>query len=148
MREMIDWNTELRAIEREFDGLPPEPSPAELRALRKAERRARERAEERMAAYATRAHVVLVAGLLTALYWWPYATSCGGGLAAYVGAQLMIVVGALWGSVSAWRNRLVASHTVALLLLVAGLVLVASQVLPRLGYVSIAGFHTTQWRCG
>ena len=148
MTEMIDWNTELRAIEREFDGLPPEVSLAEQRALKSAERRALKRSEERRAAFATRARVVFVAVLLGALYWWPYANGCGAGLAAYVGAQCMIVVGAFWGAMASWRNRLVASHTAALMLLVAGLALVAMQVLPRLGYVSITGFHATHWRCG
>jgi len=36
----INWLTELRKIEREFDGLPPEPTPMELRARRAAEQRA------------------------------------------------------------------------------------------------------------
>lgn len=148
MTEMIDWNRELRAIERQYDGLPPERSPAQVRAQRKAERRAREEAEQRMAIVGTRARVILVASLLAALYWWPYAANCGGGLAAFVGAQFMIVVGALWCAAISWRNRLVASHTAALALLVVGLALVAAQVLPRLGYVSVAGIHTTAWRCG
>jgi len=148
MTEMIDWNRELRAIEREYDGLPAEPSPAQVRAQRRAERRAREEAAQRMAIVGTRARVVLVASLVGALYWWPYASTCGGGLAAFVGAQLMIVVGAVWCAAISWRNRLVASHTAALALLVVGLALLAAQVLPRLGYVSVAGIHTTTWRCG
>ena len=37
----IDWNVELRKIEREYDGLPPEPSANALRARRAAELRER-----------------------------------------------------------------------------------------------------------
>lgn len=148
MTEMIDWNRELRAIEREYDGLPPEPSAAEVRARRRAERRARAEAEQRLAIVGTRARVALVASLLGALYWWPYTTSCGGGLAALVGAQLMIVVGAAWCAASSWRNRLVASHTLALALLVVGAALVAVQVLPRLGYLGVAGSRAIAWSCG
>ncbi|HEX4683614.1 MAG TPA: hypothetical protein VH277_12930 [Gemmatimonadaceae bacterium] len=144
----IDWNTELRAIEREFDGLPPETSEAEAKAQRRAERRARERTEERVAIVGTHARVLLVAALLGAINWWPYTSSCGGGLAAFVGAQCMVVVGGMWCAVCSWRNRLAVSHAVALALLATGLTLVASQVLSRLGYVSIAGLQATRWRCG
>jgi hypothetical protein len=147
----IHWSRELRKIEREFDGLPPEPpppSPAELKARRRAERRARELAEERLAVLGTHARVMLVATLAGALYWWPYSSDCGGGLAGFVGAQCMIVVGGVWCAVASWRNRLAASHAVAVALLVTGVALIAAQVLSRLGLVSIAGLHATQWRCG
>ena len=43
----INWLTELRKIEREFDGLPPEPTPTELRARRAAEQRAERLRRER-----------------------------------------------------------------------------------------------------
>jgi hypothetical protein len=38
MSDVVDWNAELRKIEHEFDGLPPEPSAAQLKAKRAAER--------------------------------------------------------------------------------------------------------------
>lgn len=143
----IDWNTELRKIEREYDGLPPEPSPAAQRAQRAAEQRAREQAETRLAAFSAIVRLSLVAALVSALWWWPYDTDCGAGLAGYLGAQCMIVVGGLWVAVHAWRYRLATSHTIALLFLLTGLVLVAGQVLPRLGYVTITGMGATHWRC-
>jgi len=43
----INWLTELRKIEREFDGLPPEPTPMELRARRAAEQARREASRRR-----------------------------------------------------------------------------------------------------
>ena len=143
----IDWTRELRKIEREYDGLPPEPSPVAARAQKMAQRRAREEAVRRRALLGGAGRLLLVAALLGALPWWPYATDCGPDLAALLGAQAMIVVGGLWTAVFAWRHRLAANHTIALLLLMAGLALVAAQVLPRLGWVTIPGMDATAWRC-
>lgn len=143
----IDWNTELRKIEREYDGLPPEPSPAELRAQRAADARARQEAERSLARFGASLRLLLVAALLGALWWWPYATSCGVGLDALLLAQTMVVVGGLWTAVFAFRHHLATSHTAALVLVLTGLVLLAAQVLPRLGYITVTGMDATHWRC-
>lgn len=143
----IDWNVELRKIEREYQGLPPEPSPAEVRARKLAEIRAREEADKRMSVVGASARLVLVAALTGALWWWPYASKCGLSLALLIGAQSMVVVAGVWAAVFSWRHRFPASHTAALVLVLTGLVLVAAQVLPRFGYVTVAGMHATQWRC-
>lgn len=143
----IDWNVELRKIEREYDGLPPEPSPAELRAQRAAEARAREEAERSLAVFGAMLRLLLVGLLLGALWWWPYATGCGSGLAALLAAQTMVVVGGLWAAVYTFRHQLPTSHAMALLFLFTGLALLAAQVLPRLGYVTITGMPAMHWRC-
>jgi len=145
--DQIDWHVELRKIEREYDGLPPEPSRAETRAQRLAKLHAREQAERRMTLFGAGARLLLVGLLLGALWWWPYAAKCGPGLGAFLGAQSMIVVGGVWAAVFSWRHRLAASHTIALVFLVTGLALVAAQVLPRFGLVTVAGMHATRWRC-
>jgi len=44
-----DWSTKLKNIEREFDGLPPEPSLAFKKMQSEEERRAQERAQQRSA---------------------------------------------------------------------------------------------------
>ena len=143
----IDWNVELRKIEREYDGLPPLPSPTVLRAQKAAEQRAREEAEHRVAVLAAGARLILVASLVAALFWWPYATDCGPDLAGFLGAQAMIVVGGVWTAVHAWRHRLATSHTIALVLVLIGIALVAAHVLPRLGYATVVGIDATGWRC-
>lgn len=143
----IDWNVELRKIEREFDGLPPEPSPNALRAQKAAELRARQLAAERLALVGAWARLLLVVALGVALYWWPYAHACDLRLAAFLGAQAMVAVGGLWVAAFTWRHRLAASHSLALVVLAAGLLLVAAQVLPRLGYATVAGVRADHWRC-
>ena len=148
LNDRIDWNTELRAIEREFDGLPPEQSPGERKAQLRAESKARERNEVLLAVLGANVRLILVASLFAALYWWPYPNSCGVGLAAFIGTQSMIVVGGLWCAVASWRNRLPVIHVVAVTMLIAGLALVGAQMMSRLGYVHIPGFHATHFRCG
>src|SRR4051812_45331591 len=135
LNDRIDWNTELRAIEREFDGLPPEPQPGALKAQLAAERVGREQTEHSLAGIGTYVRLVLVEALFAALYWWPYPNDCGVGLAGFMGTQSMIVVGGLWCAVSSWRNRMPVTHSVAMTLVITGLALVAAQMLSRFGYV-------------
>ena len=143
----IDWNVELRRIEREFDGLPPEPSAAAQRARKAAAQRQQEEAEARLAGIGAVARLVLVASLAGALWWWPYGTRCGQELAGFIGAQAMIVVGGLAAAVHCWRHRLAIAHSLALLLVLGGVALVSAQVLPRLGYATVVGVEATAWRC-
>lgn len=144
---VIDWNSELRRIEREFDGLPPEPTNAARRARRIDELRAREAAALRNAVVGTGARLVLVTALLAAVFWWPYASRCGFPLVALVAAQAMIVIGALWVAAHTWRHHFAAAHVAACVLAVAGLALVALEVLPRTGRVRIDGVHASGWTC-
>ena len=51
----IDWKTELKKVERAFDGLPPEPTPAERRAKQAAEQREQQRKQQRTATINTSA---------------------------------------------------------------------------------------------
>ena len=144
---VIDWNSELRRIEREFDGLPPEPTNAARRARRIDELRAREAAERRSALVGAGARLLLVVALVASIFWWPYASRCGFPLVALVAAQAMIVIGGLWVTVYTWQHHYAVAHAIALTLVVTGLTLVAIQVLPRTGRVRIDGVHATGWSC-
>ena len=146
-QQHIDWNVELRRIERQFDGLPPEPSASVVKARKEAEKRAKAEAEARLALLGSTLRLALVASLATALYWWPYGAQCGPELAGLVGAMSMVVVGGLWTAAHSWRHRLAANHALAVALLVAGLALVAAQVLSRTGYARITGVDGTAWSC-
>jgi hypothetical protein len=143
----IDWNAEVRRLEREFEGKAPEPTPAELNARRATQRRAQEREDAVNAAIGASARVVLVAALAGALYFWPYARACGVGLFAYMGAEALIAAGALWVGAYTWRHRMAKTHGIALVMLLAGLVLLAAQVLPRIGYGKANATHPAQWWC-
>lgn len=143
----IDWKVELRKIEREFDGKPPMPSPAVIKARRDREQREKEAVEARVTQLSALARLVLVVALTAALPWWPYATRCGPGVAALLAAYAMVVVGGLWVAAYSWRHRLATSHALSLAFLVTGLALVASQVLPRMGMATITGIEASGWSC-
>src|SRR3970040_793418 len=74
---------------------------------------------------------------------WPYAHGCGFSLYLYLAAVAVIIVAAGWGSVSSWKLRMGAAHVASLLAIFWGFVLVAQQVLPRVGYAAAAA----SWRC-
>ena len=143
----IDWKVELRKIEREFDGKPPMPSPAVIKARRDREQREKEAVELRVTQLSALARLTLVVALTAALPWWPYATRCGAGVAGLLAAYGMVAIGGLWVAAYSWRHRLAMSHSLALAFLMAGLLLVASQVLPRMGLATISGIDASGWSC-
>lgn len=143
----INWSAEVRKLEREFSGLPPEPTPAELNARRATQRRAQQHEEAVNATVGASVRVVLVLALVGALYFWPYARSCGIGLYAFMGAQVLIAAGAFWIGVHSWRHRMAKTHGLALAILLGGLVLLAAQVLPRTGYAKMDPAHPEAWSC-
>ena len=146
----INWTSELKRIERAFDGLPPlppVPSPAQLKARRTSERRTLERTLERQERTAmlvgTAGRFVLVFALATAINFWPYGHACGFGLFTYMFAELLIIVGGLWTVAWTWQHRMVRGHAVAMVMVLWGIALVAAQVLPRVGYAADAA----KWWC-
>ena len=144
----IDWNTELRKIEREFDGLPPEPSSDQLRIRRDAERRATERKRDVANTIGAAIRLSLVVALAAGLVFWPYQRRCGEGLFGYVGAAGTIVLGALWVAAFTWRARLARMHLLAMATMAWGLVVVGRELLPRVGYAKVDSEHPPAWWCG
>src|SRR5215207_11286399 len=118
----IDWPTELRKIEREFDGLPAEPTPVELRAQFEAERLvAMEYGPGAVAGAWMR--LLLVAVLGVAVYVWPYPRACGTGLFAFGAAASVVVVGGVWAAVAAWCRLAARAHVLSLVVLAWGVAL-------------------------
>ena len=142
----IDWGTEVKKLEREFSGLPPVPSAAELKAKQNAERRAKEQRDAATARVGALVRLVLVVSLFAALYFWPYQRGCGAGLFSYMTVQVVMAAGAIWIAAIAWKYRLARIHVASLVILLAALVLLAAQVAPRLGYDK-AGAPPKQWWC-
>lgn len=144
----IDWNTELKKIERQFDGLPAEPTAADLRARREADRETQLRREERALAFGAACRLAVVVALAVAINFWPYARGCGFGLLAYLGAGTAVVLGGLWAGVWTWRGRTAAMHALAMLAVAWGVVLITAQLAPRtLVSGSAAGSPPTWWWC-
>ena len=90
------------------------------------------------------ARLIAVAILGSAILWWPYSRSCGWGLAAYLAATTMIIVGGLWVVACTWICRMARTHAFALLLALWGVGLIAVEALPRIGYAK----SEASWLCG
>jgi hypothetical protein len=142
-----DWSTQLKKIEREFEGLPPEPSPAYKKMQSEEQRRAQERVQQRAAMIGGGARLILVGALGVALAFWPYENSCGSGLLGYLAVELVIIIGGFWVAISTWRARLPKMHILSLLIVLAGLVLVSIEILPRVGYAAVDPKNPPQFSC-
>jgi hypothetical protein len=142
------WTAELRKIERQFDGLPAEPSATNLRIKRQAERRTRERRDEQFRAAGTWGRVLLIAVLAGATtFWWPYPHTCGVGFLGYVAAGLLMVVGSVWVMTATWQMRMPSAHVLAAVFLLWGLAFVSIQVAPRTSLAASLGMRQSAWRC-
>ena len=89
------------------------------------------------------ARVVLGVVLGVMITQWPYAHACGLGLLQYFGAIGMVMVTGAWIAVASWSRRHVASHVLALLLILWGIALAAYEILPRVGYAALRW----TWQC-
>ncbi|HEY5022233.1 MAG TPA: hypothetical protein VII30_07065 [Gemmatimonadaceae bacterium] len=142
-----NWAVQLKKIEREFDGLPPEPSPAVQKMQSEAERRAKEKLSQRAAMIGAGARLILVFALGAAIVVWPYSRECGWGWFGYVGVEGVIAAGGIWVAFTTWRGRLPKMHVLSLLIVAAGLVLIGAEVLPRIGYAAIDPKHPPRLWC-
>jgi hypothetical protein len=143
----INWAVELRKIEREFDGLPPEPTPSELRQRRDADRKEREHQDALAASFGVYFRLTLVVCLAVSVALWPYDVSCGPMLFGYLLAVAVLIVGGMWTAVATFTYRMAWRHLIALALIVWGSVLGAAEVLPRIGYANPAPGRGTSWSC-
>ena len=87
---------------------------------------------------------VLLGGLLAVgMTQWPYSHGCGIKLFLYLGGTGVVVIAGLWGAISSWRRRMGLAHTLALLVVLSGLVLLSREILPRTGYAK----QSATWMC-
>lgn len=143
----IDWTAQLKKIERQFDGLPPEPGESDPRAQRETRRRSQQRMAAGEGIFGAGSRVVLALSLGLAINAWPYNRACGVGLAGYLAAAAFIVAAGFWATVGSWRSRAPKLHAMALLVIAWGMVLIAAQVLPRVGYARTEPGNGPAWRC-
>lgn len=142
----IDWSVELRKIEREYDGLPPERTRTQLRLEKIREITAKERFQERLAVAGVWARLVLVGALSLSLFSWPYGHDCGFPLAAFLASHVVVIVAALVLSVRTWRDHLAWPFGGSMLFAVMAWTIIALHALPRLGY-SAATAVDASWVC-
>lgn len=93
------------------------------------------------------ARLTLAVAVGVGIIFWPYANRCGMGLAGYLGAVSAVIVSGVWSAVWTFKHRAGRAHTLALLLVLWGLVLAALDVLPRIGYAKPTLEHPAAWTC-
>lgn len=144
-----DWDKELADVDRAIQKMkaplnpPPAPpgtgqrpmvAPAAAPATKEATRGGR---------LATWFRVVLVLLLGAAAPFWPYPHHCGLNLFLYLGVVGLVVIAGVWGASSSWHRRMGLPHVLSILTVIWGLALVASEVLPRIGYAAAS----LAWGC-
>ena len=159
-----DWDKELAKIDKQLASISDEallgPTPVQIPAKGKGAPPAKSapapKAEKKAAAVrepaATKAWTVylrllIAVALGVGIFWWPYPTRCGVGLAGYLAADAVVIVGGLWSAIWTWRHRAARSHVLSLLIVLLGMVLGAIQVLPRVGYGKPDANHPATWTC-
>lgn len=143
-----DWDKDLAKIDRKLESISDAaliPSPRDATPAVQAKV-----AEERRATstFGVFARLTLSVALGVGMLFWPYAARCGLGLAAYLGATAVVVAGGVWSSIWTFRHRAGRAHTLALLIVVWGIVLASIEVLPRVGYATPTPDHPAVWSCG
>jgi hypothetical protein len=74
---------------------------------------------------------------------WPYSRECGLPLFGYFAAVSMVVLAGIWASVASWRQRGALAHVISLIVIFYGILLSASELLPRTGYA----VQRATWAC-
>ena len=140
-----DWDKELAEIDKVMARSPaPTGQPAPVPAGQaKGGRALAAPAGGRRATLWTWTQVILGGLLAVGMTQWPYSHGCGIKLFFYLGAAGLVVIAGLWGALSSWRRRMGLAHTLALLVVLSGMLLVAREVLPRVGYAREA----STWMC-
>jgi undecaprenyl pyrophosphate phosphatase UppP len=142
--DIINWKAELKKIEREYDthGASGKPGRISANGLAATPLSPEELTNGAM----LRIGLSLAVGI--GIVFWPYAHDCGSALFSYLGAAVVVIIGGLWSVTWTWRGRMPRSHAISLVIVLWGLALGATQVLPRTGHVSLAGSAPSAgWFC-
>jgi hypothetical protein len=89
--------------------------------------------ETQWAVLTARMFVALGVALGAAMPYWPYTTAGPWSLGLYLSAVILVIVTGIWGSKLTWDARLARAHTIAIVTIMWGLILVAAVVLPKMG---------------
>ncbi len=142
-----NWDAELKKIDRQLESVSDEalfPTKAAKGADAKAQVAAVQKSTSTWGVFL---RLTLTVALGVGMVFWPYGARCGVGLAGYLGAVTVLVVGGVWSAVWSWRHRAAKAHTLSLLLVLWGLLLASLDVLPRVGYAKPTAEHPAAWAC-
>mgnify|MGYP003576175544 FL=1 len=147
-----DWDKELAKIDKQLESVsdaqlfpekpkPGAPAPAGGGAAPVSPKVAADRAAVRSWPAILRLTLSVLLGV--GILFWPYENRCGGGLTAYLLAVSSVMASGVWSAVWTWRHNAARAHILSILLLAWGVMLGASEVLPRIGYAR----EVLTWSC-
>ena len=90
----------------------------------------------------------LAGALAIGMLLWPFDARCGFGLAFYLFSTAVLVFAGGWSAVWTWRHRTPRAHIAALVIVLWGIVLGATEILPRVGYGPATLDRPRVWTCG
>lgn len=142
-----DWDKELSKIDKKLESVSDEqlfPSKAATTPKAKADVVVKQRGTSTLGVMT---RLLLAVALGVGMIFWPYAARCGVGLFGYLAATFVVTAAGVWSGVWAWRHRAAKAHVLSLLLILWGLVLAATEVLPRIGYAKPDPARPSTWMC-
>lgn len=142
-----DWDAELKKIDKQMEKVSDEAMFPTRGAATPQQKAAVVEQHKATSTFGVFARLSLSVALGVGIIFWPYSARCGLGLAAYLGAVSALIVSGVWSSVWTFRHRAGRAHTLSLLLVLWGLVLAATDVLPRVGYAIPTADHPASWGC-
>ena len=138
-----DWDKELAKIDKQLESV----SDAQLFPEKKGASPAQKQqvAETRAAtpSWPAIVRLVLSVALGVGVLFWPYANRCGLGLAGYLFVVIAVAGSGIWSAVWTWRHRAGRAHVLSILVIAWGLMLGATEILPRVDYAQKA----LPWNC-
>ena len=142
-----NWDAELKRVDHAMEHVSDEAMLPAKAAKTPGARAAADGVRKATSTLGVFARLSLAVALGVAIAFWPYASRCGLGLAAYLGAVSTLIAAGVWSSIWTWRHQAAKGHSLALLLILWGMVLGAIEVLPRIGYATPTVNHPQNWTC-
>ena len=93
--------------------------------------------------FSTWMRVLLVFATVVGMSQWPYAQECGWPLTGYLFGVAVILGATIWVAKASWESRAGLAHIMSLVMMGWSVLLVAEQLLPRIGYAKTAA----TWTC-
>lgn len=142
-----DWNSELAKIDQHLEKMSDDqllPASEAKTPAAKAKVVEKQRTTSTIGVFF---RLVLAVALGVGIYFWPYDARCGVGLAGYLGAVLVVMLGGAWSAVWTFRHGAGKAHVLSLLIVLWAMLLASIEVLPRVGYARPTIAHPAAWSC-
>ena len=138
-----DWDKELAKIDKQLESVSDAQLFPEKKGASPAQKQQVAEVRESTASWPAILRLVLSVALGIGVLFWPYANRCGIGLAGYLFVVIAVAGSGVWSAVWTWRHRASRAHILSILVIAWGLMLGATEILPRVGYAQ----KSLPWNC-